>query len=750
MSQGIRKKYEKKVIQFLDQHPKKCFKTRMLSRELGVQNRDYRAFRELLKFLTESGKVSRYKGNQFGKYVKPAMLTGKLHVKAQGYGFLIREDGGEDVFISQKSMGSALHGDCIRVELWAHSAGKLPEGKVREVLERGRDRLVGVYVESNAYSYVVPDDFKVTRDIYIAPDHCGSASPGHKVIAEIVDWGEAARMPEGRIVEVLGYPDEPGVDVLSIASEFNLPSCFSDKVENAAASLSEKITREEIDCRLDCRDWLTFTIDPEDAKDFDDAVSLVSMENGNYQLGVHIADVSAFVKMGSPVDHEALSRGTSVYLVDRVFPMLPERLSNQLCSLKPRADRLAFSVLFELTPGGGIIDYQIKESLIQSKIRLSYIQAQKILDAPDSSFRDLYQEFGINESNEIGLLSFETLCQTLKQMHALSQILFENWQEQGYIDFDAPEPDVQLDDKGKPVALGVRARYDSHRLIESFMLLANQTVAGHIRQIRQSTGKKYPFIYRVHQKPTQEKMKKFMDFVRPFGYEFDPGKKVTSKKFQQFLNGISDPGHRTVIDEVAVRTMMKAIYSTANTGHFGLAFKDYTHFTSPIRRYPDLMVHRLLKSYLQTDPQKLNIKPTLAQIAAQSTEREIVAQEAERESIRAKQVDFMSDHLGAEFDGIISGVTSFGFFVEITELLVEGLVAVRDLQDDYYVYDEKRWRLKGEMTGRIYQLGDPVRVQVVRVHREMRKLDFVLVDAEDQESKVKRKKKNRRGRRPLA
>ena len=743
----MRKKYEKKLIRFLDQHPEQSYKTRALSRTLNVPNQDYRVFRELLKSMAESDRISRCKGNRYRKYISREMLTGKLHVKAQGYGFLIREDGGEDIFISQKNMGSALHGDHVKVELWAHPAGKLQEGKVREIVKRSRGRIVGLYVESHAYAYVIPDDFKITRDIYIAPDHSGKASPGQKVVAEILDWGEAARMPEGCILEVLGYPDEPGVDVLSVARQYDLPLTFSEIVENEAAVLSEVIAKDEIDGREDYRHWLVFTIDPEDAKDFDDAVSLAVMDNGNYQLGVHIADVSVFVSTGSSIDREALSRGTSVYLVDRVIPMLPERISNQLCSLKPGVDRLTFSVILELAPDGKIEQYRIHESVIQSRYRLSYKHVQKILDAIDSGSHERCFEVGNHGLDKIEPDAFRTLCRVLKQMHILSQKLFENWHQQGAIDFDAPEPCVQLNKSGKPIALGIRPRYDSHRMIEAFMLLANRTVAGHVQQIRQSSGKKLPFIYRVHQKPTREKLDKFTDFVRAFGYEFDPGKKVTSKKFQQFLSGISIPSHKTVIDEVAVRTMMKAVYTTANHGHFGLAFQDYTHFTSPIRRYPDLMVHRLLKSYLKTDPQKLAVKPTLAQIAAQSTEREIIAQEAERESIRSKQVDFMAEHLGMEFNGIISGVTSFGFFAEVPEYLVEGLVSVRDLQDDYYVYNEKKWQLKGEMTGKIYRLGDPVRVQVVRVHREMRKIDFILAEAGDHKGRVKSKKKVSKRRR---
>ena len=743
MSGRIQQQYEKKLLNFLNRNPDQIFKARFLSREFAVPNRDYRAFREFLKRMAEADKITRHKGNRYGRYVKPDMLIGSMQVKAQGYGFLIREDGGEDVFISQKNMGSALHRDRVKVELWARSPGRLPEGKVREVLERGRDRLVGVYIESNTYHYVVPDDFKVTRDIYVAQANRGKASTGQKVVVEIFDWGEAARMPEGRVVEVLGYPDDPGVDVLSVAHGFDLPIHFSPAAEEESKAISDTLPEDEIRQRQDFREMFIITIDPEDARDFDDAISLEVLSHGNLQLGVHIADVSAYVPIGSSIDREALSRGTSVYLVDRVIPMLPERLSNQLCSLKPDTDRLAYSVMMELTREGELVDYQIRPSVIRSRFRLSYKQAQQIIkmDRLESGFQE--QVPGLR-CDEDALTAIRT---TLIRMQELSQKLRAAWRSAGSIDFDAPEPMVRLDDQGKPVGLGVRPRYDSHRLIEAFMLMANRTVAEHIHRLRLTTGMKLPFIYRTHQKPTRDKLDKFVEFVRAFGYVFDPGKQLTPKKFQHFLNSITDPRHKTIIDEVAVRTMMKAVYTTANQGHFGLATKDYTHFTSPIRRYPDLMVHRLLKAYQPPAPKKFVVKPTLAQIAAQCTEREIVAQEAERESVRAKQVDFMAEHIGMEFNGIVSGVTSFGLYVELPDFLVEGLVAVRDLQDDYYLYDEKKWQLKGEMTGKVYQLGDPVEVQVARVHREMRKLDFILAGNDVRRPAVRHKRRMKRKRR---
>jgi ribonuclease R len=753
MSNRIRQDYKRKLLEFFESHSGHAFKARALSRELKVPNRDYKRFRELLRGMTETGQITRFKGNQYGKAVKPILVNGKLQVKTQGYGFLIRDDGREDVFISQKNMGSAVHGDRVQVQVWARQVGRLPEGQVKNILERRRDRVVGIFMEARAYNYLIPDDFKINRDIYLNPADSAKARPGQKVVAEITDWGDAGRMPSGKVIEILGYPDDPGVDVLSVARGFDLHEQFSPVVEKEVAQVSDIHSEDEISRRLDLRDSLIFTIDPEDAKDFDDAVSLTQMNGGHYQLGVHIADVSHFLPVGSPTDREALARGMSVYLVDRVVPMLPERLSNDLCSLKPQKDRLCYSVIMELNPAGDVIDYQIRETVINSRYRLTYDLVHQLIHAVESSVLIGENKPGLKSAgrkpeavSDLEGLDIEELTElkrTLNQMVILSQVLLDRWEKEGSIDFDAPEPFVRLDGNGKPVELGILPRFESHRLIEAFMLLANRTVAGHVQMIRKKTGMKLPFIYRVHQKPSLEKLEKFTDFVRAFGYDFSPGKKITPKKFQTFLNSIQDPRHKAIIDEVAVRTMMKAVYTTANSGHFGLAFKMYTHFTSPIRRYPDLMVHRLMKAYQKPEPVKLNGRPTLAQIADHVTDREITAQEAERESIRAKQIDYMYDHLGTEFNGIISGVTAFGFYVEIPEFMVEGLVSVRDLTDDYYLYDEKRWQLKGESTGKVYRLGDSVQVQIVRIHREMRRLDFILVSEPGPRSQSATKKKRK-------
>lgn len=699
---------ERKVLSFLKENTGHAFKSRELFKKLSVANSDYPVLKDLLRGLAEEGRIVRYKGNRYGAAQPKTRIEGVLHVKTQGYGFLIREDGGEDVFISQRNMGSALHGDRVAAELWAKPSGRLAEGKIVSVLERGRERMVGVFQETDTYGYVIPDNLKITKDVYVNPKNQGGARPGHKVVAEIFDWGDARRMPEGRIVEVLGYPHDPGVDVLSVARSFELPESFPEAVTQETDDIPGSLPEDLLKTRADFRNIPTFTIDPEDAKDFDDALSLEKLSNGNWRLGVHIADVSHYVPVGSATDVEALRRGTSCYLVDRVIPMLPKRLSNTLCSLEPGKDKLTFSVIMELSPDARVQDYSLYTSVIHSDHRLSYQQAQRLID-------------GRLEPGDP-----DGLTDNLRHMKDLSRRLFARWEREGNIDFDAPEPKVILDGQGHPVQLGMRERLASHRIVECFMLLANRTVAEHVHRLRRTTGRKLRFVYRVHEKPSGKKLDQFVRFVKAMGHPFEPGKRVTPKKFQNFLNEIKGTRHETVIEEVALRAMMKAQYTTGNIGHFGLAFKHYTHFTSPIRRYPDLVVHRLLKAYLAPDPVTPKMAAPLNAICKTATECEIRADKAERESIRAKQCVFMAERIGEVYDAIISGVTGFGIFAEITEFLVEGLIHVEDLHDDYYHFDEDRLRLVGERTGRTFQLGDAVRVEVKRVLLDERKVDFRL------------------------
>ncbi len=743
MTRGKKENLEEELLRLLDAHPGQIFKSKELAKHLGVRNQDYQPFKRRVRRLAEEGKLTRHKGNRYGKVRKSLAVTGVLHVKTQGYGFVLRDDGGEDVFVSQRNMGTALHRDRVRVGLWAQSIGKLPEGRVIEILKRGRDRIVGTFMEARTYNYVIPDELKITRDVYVDGRDRGDTRPGQKVVVEITKWGDFRRLPEGKVVEVLGYPDEKGVDVLSVAYGYDLPMVFPKAVEEEAEQIPEDIPERAWEKRLDLRGKMIFTIDPQDAKDFDDAVSLERLSNGHFLLGVHIADVGAFVPPGSAVDREALRRGTSVYLVDRVVPMIPERLSSDLCSLKPNKDRLTYSVLMEVTPEGILEDYRIEESIIRSRYRMTYEEVQRMIDdfwGESGESRDEKRNSGADSRGKS-----DDLRKTLSDMVGLSRKLKARWRTVGSIDFDAPEPEVVLDPRGRPIELKVRERLESHELIEAFMLLANRTVAEHIQRLRRERDRKFAFVYRIHEKPRGKKMEEFVRFVRALGYSFEPGKRVTPKKFQSLLEEVHGTQQEVIVEEVALRTMMKAIYTTRNVGHFGLAFKQYTHFTSPIRRYPDLTVHRLLKAYCEGGPKSLSLPVKLSEICEIATAREITAQEAERESIKAKQVEFMEERIGEEFDGIISGITPFGIFVEIAAYLVEGLVHIKDLDDDTYVHDEKHYRLIGKNRNKIYRLGDPVRVKVVRVLREMRKIDFLLVEEErSQTGRGKKKRKSKR------
>jgi len=536
------KKIEEDIIRFFNGNPNQQLKGRELAGKLGVSSRDYQAFKRQVRRLADEGRLSRYKGNRFGASRKSNDIDGILHVKTQGYGFVRREGESEDVFISQRNMGAALHLDRVRVLLWARPVGKLAEGKVVEILERGRKRIVGTFQVSGKFSYVVPDELKLTRDVVVGKEDRKNAKSGDKVSIEITNWGDGRRLPEGKVVEVIGTPGEKGVDVLSVIHAFELPVRFPPKVEKETAEISSDIRPEDLKNRLDLRDNLIFTIDPDDAKDFDDAVSLEVLPNSNYSLGVHIADVSHFVESGSAVDGEALKRGTSVYLVDRVIPMLPERLSNSLCSLRPDEDHLTYSVTMEVSPNGDVLDYRIKESVIRSKIRFTYKEVQFLMDHLDKKTQDPDQEHSKIKGEVFprkDLLRDKDLQKALANMIELSRILRKRRYEAGSIPFDAPEPRVVLDKKGFPVELGVREHSESHELIEEFMILANRTVAEHIDRLRKEGSRKYPFVYRIHEKPDGKKLSDFVNFVRALGYSFDPGRQ--RKNFSDCWNKSPDP-----------------------------------------------------------------------------------------------------------------------------------------------------------------------------------------------------------------
>lgn len=695
----------------------------MLAKKIKVKHReDYQTLRSLIQEMERQGTVATDERGRIGyvserkksrdKGTLPRRLTGQLFMTKRGFGF-VRVDGTDDeIFIAPTFMKTALHGDIVTVVPFARPVTKhrgrdenAVEGEIVEIVKRTVTRLVGTLQEKRHFCFVIPDDERITRDIYVSHEDAPDAKHGDKVVVELQPWLNEHQNPEGTILEVLGPSGDARVEVLSVARSFGLPMSFPTDVENEASRLPAVIPEQALRGRIDCRKLACITIDPEDAKDFDDAVSCEMLAGGRIRLGVHIADVSYYVREETPLDREAYARGTSVYMVNEVIPMLPERLSNDLCSLRPRVDRLTFSVFIDVNPDGSVEGYSIGRSVICSARRFTYDEVQKIIDQ------------GRGEQADVILPLFK-----------LSQTLLKERRRNGSIDFDTGEAKFKFDASGLPSQIIRKDRLDAHRLVEECMLLANKTVAKHIGQVKKADEAK-PFLYRVHDVPDPSRLSDLANFVKQFGYSLDVKGGVSSRALQKLLDKVEGSEVENVINEVALRSMAKAVYSEKNIGHYGLGFKYYTHFTSPIRRYPDLVVHRLLDEYARPveGHRAEEIRKRLPEIARQSSDRERVAVEAERTSVKVMQVEYMKRHIGDEFEGVIAGVTDFGFFVEINDLLVEGLVRVRDLADDYYLYDEKHYALRGRSRGKIFRLGDKVRVQVVNVNPEDRTIDFGVV-----------------------
>ncbi|HET6527942.1 MAG TPA: ribonuclease R, partial [Balneolaceae bacterium] len=606
------------------------------------------------------------------------IVTGKIDISRRGTGYLITDAFDEDVLISSKHLGTALPDDTVKVELFDKKRGKKRrEGKIVEIVKRGRSIFVGTLKKQGKQNYLIePDEKSAHTDFFILPDKLDNANPGDKVVFELVDWVHRRSLPEASIVEVLGKEGTNDANLLSILAENQIKAGFPEEVENYAENISYEIPQKEIEKRHDIRDQVVFTIDPEDAKDFDDALSIEMLNNGNYYLGVHIADVSHFMPRDSILDDEAENRGTSVYLVDRVIPMLPEKLSNGVCSLRPNEDKLAFSCFMEITPAGKVVDHKIEETVIHSNHRFSYEQAQVVIDGGDSEF-----------SKEM---------QTIAK---LAHVLLDKRFREGSIKFETPEPKFILDESGWPIDIKLKKRLFAHHMIEECMLMANQTVAKHIEELRNHSNKKktkdlYPFLYRVHDQPDLEKLKNIEENVKPVGIGFRVnGTTVSSKALNTLLEQVEGTSLELTVNDLMLRAMSKAEYSPDNIGHFGLGFTYYAHFTSPIRRYPDVIVHRLLKSYGTGKPSYSYNE--LKQLGSHCSERERAAIDAERDSVKLKQVEYLSRHLGDDFDGVVSGVIEAGIFVDLTGLHCEGMVRVSDLGDDYYEYSEKQHCLIG-------------------------------------------------------
>lgn len=651
------------------------------------------------KFMLEPKQISRY--NQKKKY-----LTGIVDLKKTGKAYIIPDDGGEDIFIASNNVKHALNGDHVKILLFPKRKDHKIEGQVVEILKRSKTQYVGVLERSKNYGFILPDNQAMPYDIFIPKEELNDVETGQKVVAKITDWPEHSNNPFGEIIRVLGTPGDNNVEMQAILADNNFPLSFPKTVENAAEKIDANITKEEISKRKDFRNTWTITIDPFDAKDFDDALSLKKLEDDLWEVGVHIADVSHYVTPGSVVDSEAYDRGTSIYLVDRTIPMLPEKLSNGVCSLRPEEEKLTFSVVFKMNSKAKVLDTWYGKTVICSNRRFAYEEVQKIIE--DRS----------GESAEEILV-----------LHEMASVLRDKRFQDGAINFHTTEIRFKLDEKGKPIETYVKESKEANHLVEEFMLLANRSVAQLIGKQPKSKPVK-TFVYRVHDQPNPEKLNTFMQFLGKLGYSLNiQSREKLAQSYNKLFKDIHGKGEENMIESIAIRTMAKAYYSSDNIGHYGLAFPYYTHFTSPIRRYPDLMVHRLLERYL--DGGKSVSKEAFEEQCKHSSEMERRAAEAERESIKYKQVEFMLDKKGKIFEGLISGVSKWGLFVEITESKSEGLIRFNSLKDDFYYLDEDNYQIIGRRYGQKFRLGDSVKILVKNVNLSSRQLDFELVEEPD-------------------
>jgi len=711
------------ILDYIRDHSDRPMKIKELAKAVGISQANYPKFRHSVKRLLDEGKLVRLKRNRIGLPEKMDLITGDISLTRAGFGFVRPENQDEEIYIAAHDIYTAFDGDRVVVRLKPGYGFKgKKEGVVLRIVRRKSEEIVGTFKVGRRYDYVIPDTKNAGRDIYIIKGKSGDARDGEKVVVRLEPWEDPGLNPEGEVVERLGRPGDPGVDMLAIIHKYELPTKFPEKVEEEAEHAAQGWT-DEIKRRPDLTGIETLTIDPSDAKDFDDAVSIERI-NGKYRLGVHIADVSHFVRGNTELDKEAFARGTSVYFPDRVIPMLPEALSNDVCSLRPNRKRLTFSLFMDFNEQGEVTDYELYPAVIRSRSRLSYSEVQDFFDNGTQTPR------------------IERVADSLTMMRQLAQILLRRRQEAGSLDFDLPEAKIILDKQGNVIEIGNRIRTESHRLVEEFMLAANRQVALHFFRNAQ------PTLYRVHDRPDLEKLEGFAYLVAGFGYKFAASPNLPTRAFSAFLDKVKGKPEEELINELLLRSMKKAVYQPQNIGHFGLAFTHYLHFTSPIRRYPDLLVHRLLKllkngRYPVKLAQKLDVMLTNA--GNQSSERERLAMEAEREAVKAKQVAYMAGQVGSQYDGIISGVMNFGFFVRLIGPECEGLVRASTIDDDYYQFDEEGYRLIGRRQGRSFRLGDKVRVGVMRVDVERREIDLFLVPGEKSpEKKTKKKKSGKR------
>ena len=705
MTEELLKQRKEMLVQLVHDKTYVPMKLKELAMLLSVPKEQRDELKEVLDILIAEGKIGISKKGKYGKAEEFA-LAGTFSGHAKGFGFVNIEGREQDVFIPADKTKGAMDGDKVQIVIEGEARGKRAEGAVLRILEHANKTVIGFYQKNKNFGFVLPDNQKLGQDIFIPQGKDMGAVTGHKVIVRITDFGDDRKKPEGVITEILGHVNDPGVDILSIIKAYGLPEGFPDDVMVQVAGIPDEVEEEEKKNRLDLRHLQTVTIDGEDAKDLDDAISISKENDDHYTLGVHIADVSHYVTENSPLDKEALKRGTSVYLVDRVIPMLPHKLSNGICSLNAGTDRLALSCLMEIDGKGNVIGHRIAETLIQVDRRMTYTAVNAIVTDRDPDVMKEYRDF----------------VPMFDLMKELADILRERRKKRGSIDFDFPESKIILDEKGRPVDIKPYERNAATKIIEDFMLMANETIA------EDYFWQELPFLYRTHDYPDPEKMKRLGTFINNFGYTIrTQNGEVHPKELQKLLDKIEGTPEEALISRLTLRSMKQAKYTTVCTGHFGLAANYYTHFTSPIRRYPDLQIHRIIKENLRrglSDRRFAHYDSILPEVAVQCSSMERRADEAERETDKLKKCEYMSKRIGKEYDGVISGVTNWGLYVELPNT-VEGLIRVNDLTGDYFVFDEEHMELVGEMTRKSYKLGQKIRVQVADTDKLTRTIDFI-------------------------
>lgn len=680
---------------------------------MSVPSEDLHLFNRLMDDLVLEGSIIETKKHKYISIARANMVKGIFRSNFRGFGFVEEDDNTkEDIFIPANRTNGAMHKDVVlcKVNTSEHD-GKRREGEIVRVVKKGMADIVGTFQKGNGFGFVIPDEKRIAQDIFIPKDKSKGAVTGHKVVVKITKRSEDDKKPEGEIIEILGHINDPGVDILSVIRQYNLPVEFPQEVYDEVENIGDSVEPSEMEGRTDYRKLVTFTIDGEDAKDLDDAVSLEILENGNYLLGVHIADVSNYVKENSELDKEAVKRGTSVYLVDRVIPMLPHKLSNGICSLNPNEDRLTLSCMMEINKEGDVVAHKIEKSVIHSKKRMTYTAVEEI----------------ITRSNDETVKEYGYLVGYIDKMNELRIILNNKRKKRGSVNFDLPESKIILDENGKPVEIKPYDSNEATNLIEEFMLICNETVA------EDSFWQELPFVYRTHEAPDEEKSQVMCDIIREFGYTIKGKKEIKPKAISQVLEKAKGTPEEHILGRIILRSMKQARYMPDNLGHFGLAAKYYCHFTSPIRRYPDLQIHRIIKENLSgglTEKRQRYLDKRVIEISNLSSERERVADDAERDTDKLKMVEYMQDHLGEVFEGIISSLTNWGIYVELPNT-VEGMIALSDLKDDFYVFNAEKLVCVGEKRGKTYRMGEKVFVKAVKADKEMRTIDFEFADEKE-------------------